>query len=169
MGSLGLPPLYRVVSRHAHHHTPTTTPTPGNFEDFKCSEMCSGVFCILQVWLVYRGTRKVNQGTGPGRPRCRNATALCCDTLSSIIFYERQGSELCMVKKEEGKERQQLTGPEPATSRFIADPLAAEPWLLPATINPLPLKYWRGCAPSRASFETPTLADDNHQICITYS
>ena len=58
------------------------------------------------------------------------------------VYYgdtnERQGSELYMVKKEEGKEKQQLTGPEPATSRSIADPLAAEPWPLPATINPFP-------------------------------
>ena len=33
---------------------------------------------------------------------------------------ERQGSELHMVNKEEGKEKQQLTGLEPATSRSIA-------------------------------------------------
>ena len=46
-----------------------------------------------------------------------------------------------MVKKEEGKDKQQLTGPEPVTSRSIADTLAAEPWPLPATINPFPLKY----------------------------
>ena len=32
---------------------------------------------------------------------------------------ERQGSELHMVKKEEGTEKQQLSGPEPATSRSI--------------------------------------------------
>ena len=42
-------------------------------------------------------------------------------------LYERQGSELHMVKKEEGKEKQQSTGPESATSRSITDPLAAEP------------------------------------------
>ena len=30
----------------------------------------------------------------------------------------------------------QLTGPEPATSRSIADPLAAEPRLSPASIDP---------------------------------
>ena len=41
---------------------------------------------------------------------------------------QRQGSKLHMVKKEKGKEKQQLTGPEPATARSIADPLAAEPW-----------------------------------------
>ena len=29
-----------------------------------------------------------------------------------------------MAKEEEGKEKQQLTGPEPMTSRSIADPLA---------------------------------------------
>ena len=51
---------------------------------------------------------------------------------------ERQGNKLHMVKKEEGKEKQRLTGPEPATSRSIADPLAAESWPLPATINPFP-------------------------------
>ena len=54
----------------------------------------------------------------------------------NVVNTERQGSELHMVKKEEGKETQQLTGPEPATSRSIANPLAAEPWPLPATINP---------------------------------
>ena len=43
-----------------------------------------------------------------------------------------------MIKKEEGKEKQQLTEPEPATSRSIANPLAAEPWSLPASINPFP-------------------------------
>ena len=46
---------------------------------------------------------------------------------------ERQGGELYMVKKEEGKETLQLTGPEPVTCRSIANPLAVEPWLLPAT------------------------------------
>ena len=44
-----------------------------------------------------------------------------------------------MVKKEEGKEKQQPTTPEPVTSRSIANPLAAEPRSLPATINPFPL------------------------------
>ena len=39
---------------------------------------------------------------------------------------ERQGSQLHMVKKEQGKEKQQLTGPEPTTSKSIADPLVAE-------------------------------------------
>ena len=43
---------------------------------------------------------------------------------------ERQGRQLHM-----GKEKQQLTEPEPATSRSTADPLAAEPWSLPAS-NP---------------------------------
>ena len=38
---------------------------------------------------------------------------------------ERQGSKLHMVKKEEGKKKQQLTGPEPVISRSIADPSAA--------------------------------------------
>ena len=37
----------------------------------------------------------------------------------------KQGSELHMVKKEEGKEKQQLTGPEPATSRSVY-PLAID-------------------------------------------
>ena len=50
-------------------------------------------------------------------------------------YNKRQGSELHMVKKEEGKEKEQLTGPEPATSKSIANPLAVEPWPLPATIN----------------------------------
>ena len=40
---------------------------------------------------------------------------------------ERQCSELHMVKKEKGKEKQQLTRPEPATSTSIANPLAAKP------------------------------------------
>ena len=43
---------------------------------------------------------------------------------------ERLGSELHMVKKEERKEKQQPTRPEPVTSRSTADPLAAEPWSL---------------------------------------
>ena len=66
-----------------------------------------------------------------------------------------------MVKKEKGKGKQRLTGPEPATSRSIADPLAAESWSLPATINPFPPLVL-----SRASFETPP--DDKHQISIIY-
>ena len=49
---------------------------------------------------------------------------------------ERQVRELHMVGKEEGMEKQQLTGPEPVTSRSIADPLAAELWPLPPSINP---------------------------------
>ena len=60
---------------------------------------------------------------------------------SLCIYYgdtnEGLGSELHMIKEEEGKEKQELTGPEPATSRCIADPLATEPWSLPATINPV--------------------------------
>lgn len=32
-----------------------------------------------------------------------------------------------VLKKEEGKEKQRLSGPDPATSRSIAYPLAAEP------------------------------------------
>ena len=51
---------------------------------------------------------------------------------------ERQGRELHMVKKEKGMEKQQLTGPEPATSRSIADPMAAEPRSPPASIDPFP-------------------------------
>ena len=50
---------------------------------------------------------------------------------------EKQGKELHMVKKKKGMEKQQLTRPEPATSRSIANPLAAgrlmdagqRPWL----------------------------------------
>ena len=53
---------------------------------------------------------------------------------------KRQSSELHMVKKEGGKEKQQLTGPEPATSRCIGNPLAAEPWSLLPLIHS-PLKY----------------------------
>ena len=48
---------------------------------------------------------------------------------------ERQGSQLHMVKKEQGKEKQQLTGPEPTTSKSITDPLVAELWPQPASIN----------------------------------
>ena len=44
-----------------------------------------------------------------------------------------------MIEKEEGKEKLKLARPEPATSRCIADPFAAELWLLPASINPFPL------------------------------
>ena len=38
-------------------------------------------------------------------------------------------------------EKRQLTGPEPATSRSITDPLAAESWPPSASINPLLPKY----------------------------
>ena len=41
-------------------------------------------------------------------------------------------------KKEKGMEKQQLTRPEPATSRSVADPLAAEPRSPPASIDPFP-------------------------------
>ena len=42
-------------------------------------------------------------------------------------------------KKEKGmKKQKQLTGPEPATPRPIADPLAAEPRSPPASIDPFP-------------------------------
>ena len=40
-----------------------------------------------------------------------------------------------MINKEEGMEKWQQTRPEPATSRFIADYLAVEPWSLPASID----------------------------------
>ena len=40
--------------------------------------------------------------------------------------HERQGRELHMIKKEEGMEKRQPTGPEPEASKSIADPLAAE-------------------------------------------
>ena len=49
---------------------------------------------------------------------------------------ERQSGEPHMIKTAEGMEKQQLSGPEPATSRSIADPLAANPWSLPASTNP---------------------------------
>ena len=60
---------------------------------------------------------------------------LVCACIITFHMNERQGSELHTVKKEEGKEKQQLTGPEPMTSRSIAKPLAVEPWSLPGTIN----------------------------------
>ena len=60
---------------------------------------------------------------------------------ADIENNDRQGNELHMVKKEEGKERVQLTGSEPVTSIPIADPLVAEPWSLRASINPFSLKY----------------------------
>ena len=41
------------------------------------------------------------------------------------IDVERQCSELHMVRKEEGKGEWQQTGPAPATSRSLANPLAA--------------------------------------------
>ena len=40
------------------------------------------------------------------------------------------------VENYEGMEKQQLTGSEPVTLKSIADPLAAESWSLPASINP---------------------------------
>ena len=54
------------------------------------------------------------------------------------LYIERQGSELHMVKKEEGQEKQQPTRPKPAPSRSIADPLAAGAWSLPASIDQFP-------------------------------
>ena len=41
-------------------------------------------------------------------------------------------------KEREGNREQQLTGPDPETSRSITDPLAAEPRSPPASIDPFP-------------------------------
>ena len=72
-----------------------------------CGTCCCtcGTWCFMLIVAVHKGRSFSNRYT-------------------SFIF-ERQGSKLHMVKKEEGKKKQQLTGPEPATSRSIADPLAA--------------------------------------------
>ena len=53
-----------------------------------------------------------------------------------ICIKDKVANYIC--KKKEGKEKQQLTEPQPATSRPIANPSAAEPWPLPASINPFP-------------------------------
>ena len=41
-----------------------------------------------------------------------------------------------LIKKEERMEKKQPTGQEPETSRSIANPFTAEPWLPTASINP---------------------------------
>ena len=51
-----------------------------------------------------------------------------------MITSERQARELHMLRKRRN-EKQKLTGPDPATPRSIADPLADEPWMLVATIH----------------------------------
>ena len=58
-----------------------------------------------------------------------------CDHM--VNANERYARELPMVRREKGT-KLQPTGPEPATSRVIADPLAAEPWSPPASIDPFP-------------------------------
>ena len=68
---------------------------------------------------------------------------LCCLLAMDLLVYYRvtggHSRGLHMEKKEEGMEKQQPTEPDPVTSRPRADPLAAEPWLLPASVYPLPL------------------------------
>ena len=61
-----------------------------------------------------------------------NGAGLC----TMVIPYVRQRRKLQMVKKEEGMEKQQLTRAGPVPTRSTADPLAAESWSLPASINP---------------------------------
>ena len=39
------------------------------------------------------------------------------------------------AKEEKGRDKQQLTGQEPATFTYIADPWAAELWSPPVSIN----------------------------------
>ena len=66
------------------------------------------------------------------------------DTDIDKLSHERQVRELHMVKKEEGVEKRQPNGPETATSRSLADPLAAAPWSLPASIDPFPHWHYHG-------------------------
>lgn len=58
--------------------------------------------------------------------------------MHAFLFVKKQGWEQHMVKEEEGKDKQQLSEPEPATSKSIVDPLAAETWSVQASINPFP-------------------------------
>ena len=51
------------------------------------------------------------------------------------MYHGDSNESIDMVKKEEGQEKQQPTGPEPATSSSTANPLAPEPWSLPASIT----------------------------------
>ena len=50
---------------------------------------------------------------------------------------QRQSRKLHIVKNE-GMNKRQPTGPEAVNSRSTADPLPANPWPLPAAINPFP-------------------------------
>lgn len=51
--------------------------------------------------------------------------------------YVPYGDQRHIVKNEEMSKRQP-TGPEAVNSRSTADPLPADPWPLPAAINPFP-------------------------------
>ena len=69
--------------------------------------------------------------------------AMLCYLLAMdlLVYYrvtDRHGRGLHMVKKEKRMEKQQPTEPDPVTSRPRADPLAAEPWLLTASIYTSP-------------------------------
>ena len=60
------------------------------------------------------------------------------DGLRTMVMQTKDRLEnYTHAKKEKGIKKWQLTRPEPATFRFIADPLAAEPWSPSASI----LKY----------------------------
>ena len=50
------------------------------------------------------------------------------------VLWLMKERELHMVREEEGNEKRQLIGPEPATSRPRADPLAAEARSQPSSI-----------------------------------
>ena len=62
-------------------------------------------------------TKKVEEAvTSDAR---REKLSQVCMNVARYLQYKRHGSKLHIVKEEEGKEKQQLTGPEPATSSRI--------------------------------------------------
>ena len=66
------------------------------------------------------------------------------DGLRTMVMQMKDSYRLdnCTWWKKKGMKKWQLTGPEPATFRSIANPLAAKPRLLPASIDPF---HWHVC------------------------
>ena len=82
---------------------------------------------------------------------------------------EGQVGQLHMVKKEEGMEKRQPTGLEPVAFRSIAYLLAAEPWPMPAPINPWPfLPYLLYVGLLYPEYPVSSHTTDKDQICVAY-
>ena len=69
-------------------------------------------------------------------PKAGNTEITNEDDLCTMDCKRKTDYRTTPWKEREGNEKRQLTGPEPATSRSIADTLAAEPWSLLASIDP---------------------------------